>query len=157
MSLFVCPSEVVFTEGHLSGLDDLNPAMVPGASRCCSRLDHLSARGACYAPPSGAHRSLHGSRSIRPRSGVRRSGFPAEFELATRGVFGQTWLSHWYSASWERRSGDVFGSVRDAEMIENSVCIFGEQFEHLLVPGDEIIEKLIGWKILSAWARKESF
>tara|TARA_B100000530_G_scaffold309745_1_gene235735 strand:- start:7 stop:165 length:159 start_codon:yes stop_codon:yes gene_type:complete len=28
-------------------------------------------------------------------------------------------------------------------MIENSVCIFGEQFEHLLVPGDEMTRKLI--------------
>ena len=28
-------------------------------------------------------------------------------------------------------------------MIENSVCIFGEQFEHVLVPGDEMTRKLI--------------
>ena len=40
--------------------------------------------------------------------------------------------------------GGRFKSVfRDVEMIENSVCIFGEQFEHLLVPGDEMTRKLI--------------
>jgi hypothetical protein len=28
-------------------------------------------------------------------------------------------------------------------MVENSVCVFGEQFEHVLVPGDEMARELV--------------